>query len=140
MYVYKFNAQMRVGDTPSIFYVPDFISEADEQEILARTYARDDVDTDASNAWVSLKSRRLKCWGGQPGESFRPEPLPPWVGALCDSLVVRGVFDEENRPNHVLLNGENRGGAGDGRRPDKKLRIFRTLQQCRCRVYRTPVY
>ncbi|CAM9536262.1 unnamed protein product [Pylaiella littoralis] len=95
--------KMRVGDTPSIFYVPDFISEAEEQEIRTRTYARD-VDADASDEWVSLRSRRLKCWGGQPGESFRPEPLPPWVGALCDLLVVRKVFAEEDRPNHVLLN------------------------------------
>lgn len=96
---------MRVGDTPTIFYVPDFITEADEQQILARTYATD-ADATASNEWVSLRTRRLKCWGGQPGESFRPEPLPPWVEALCDSLVIRGVFAEENRPNHVLLNGK----------------------------------
>lgn len=96
---------MQVGDTPTIFYVPDFVSEADEQQILARTYATA-AGSNASNEWVSLRTRRLKCWGGHPGESFRPEPLPPWVEALCDSLVARGVFSEENRPNHVLLNGE----------------------------------
>ena len=110
------HAQMRVGETPTVFYVPEFISEADEQQIMARTYATDVDDADTSNEWVSLRSRRLKCWGGQPGDSFRPEPLPPWVKALCDSLVVRGVFSEENRPNHVLLNGEyNRplGGSRD---------------------------
>lgn len=96
---------MQVGDTPTIFYVPDFVSEADEQQILARTYATA-AGSNASNEWVSLRTRRLKCWGGHPGESFRPEPLPPWVETLCDSLVARGVFSEENRPNHVLLNGE----------------------------------
>eukprot|EP00903_Cladosiphon_okamuranus_P016901 g15580.t1 len=95
--------KMRIGETPTIFYVPDFISEADEQQILARTYAMD-AKANASNEWVSLRTRRLKCWGGQPGDNFRPEPLPPWVEALCDSLVTRGVFAEENRPNHVLLN------------------------------------
>lgn len=99
---------MRVGDTPAVFYVPDFISEADEQQILARTYATE-AKANARDEWVSLRTRRLKCWGGQPGESFRPEPLPPWVEALCDSLVIRGVFAEENRPNHVLLNGEEKG-------------------------------
>lgn len=89
------------GNTPSIFYVPDFISGADEQQLLERIHAQA-----SSNEWVTLRSRRLKCWGGQPGESFRPEPLPPWVDALCESLVARGVFSEETRPNHVLLNGE----------------------------------
>lgn len=96
---------MRVGDTPTIFYVPNFISEADEQQILARTYATA-AESNATDDWVSLRTRRLKCWGGQPGENFRPEALPRWVETLCDSLVVRGVFSEENRPNHVLLNGE----------------------------------
>lgn len=104
---------MRVGKTPSIYYAPDFISEADERQILAQTYAPADVNGDVAQGseWVALSSRRLKCWGGQPGENFRPEPLPPWVEALCDSLVARGVFEEENRPNHVLLNGEE-GGEG----------------------------
>lgn len=98
---------MRVGSTPSIYYAPDFISEDDERQILAKTYAPA-VSGDAAegSVWVSLRSRRLKCWGGQPGEDFRPEPLPPWVKALCDSLVARGVFSEDSRPNHVLLNGE----------------------------------
>ncbi|CAM9407988.1 unnamed protein product [Ectocarpus sp. 4 AP-2014] len=91
--------KMRVGNTPSIFYVPDFISGADEQQLFERIHAQA-----SGNEWVTLRSRRLKCWGGQPGESFRPEPLPPWVDALCESLVVRGVFSEETRPNHVLLN------------------------------------
>lgn len=123
-------AQMRVGDTPTIFYVPDFISEADEQELMARTYAADaDADAGASNGWVSLRSRRLKCWGGQPGEDFRPEPLPPWVGALCDSLVARGVFSEEERPNHVLLNGEEerRGQVGDGSPRDTEFRSLKSM-------------
>lgn len=149
-----YNAQMRVGDTPSIFYVPDFISEAEEQEILTRTYARD-VDADASDEWVSLRSRRLKCWGGQPGESFRPEPLPPWVGALCDLLVVRKVFAEEDRPNHVLLNGEKRGGLGGEKEnvwyEEKKIGVKFYVQQsdeydgtlctaAACRVNRTAVW
>ncbi|CAM9256206.1 unnamed protein product, partial [Scytosiphon promiscuus] len=100
-----FLARMRVGSTPSIYYAPDFISQADERQILAETYAPvvDGHSADSSE-WVALRSRRLKCWGGQPGENFRPEPLPPWVEALCDSLVARGVFREDNRPNHVLLN------------------------------------
>lgn len=122
---------MRVGTTPTIFYVPDFISEAEEEEILSLTYSNaasagtaaatttqtptqqaqqlgEDAKTSGedANAWVALKSRRLKCWGGQPGERFEPEPLPGWVGALCDSLVRRKVFTSEGRPNHVLLNGE----------------------------------
>ncbi|CAN0413578.1 unnamed protein product, partial [Hapterophycus canaliculatus] len=82
---------MRVGSTPSIYYAPDFISEADERQILAKTYAPGGGRGVADGSeWVALKSRRLKCWGGQPGLNFCPEPLPPWVEALCDSLVARG--------------------------------------------------
>lgn len=113
---------MRIGTTPTIFYVPNFISEVEEEEIMARTYSNaasastaaatqtQTQQTQQSGAdadtWVTLTSRRLKCWGGQPGEEFKPEPLPGWVEALCDALVRRKVFTPEDRPNHVLLNGE----------------------------------
>lgn len=112
---------MRVGTTPTIFYVPDFISEAEEESILARTYSNAAASTAAAAAtqtqqtqqsgvgadtWVALTSRRLKCWGGQPGEGFEPEALPGWVEAFCDALVRRKVFTPEGKPNHVLLNGE----------------------------------
>lgn len=108
---------MRVGTTPTILYVPDFISETEEEELLARTYSNAasaptaaTTETQQSGAgadtWVTLSSRRLKCWGGQPGEGFEPEPLPGWLEALCDALVRRKVFTQEGRPNHVLLNGE----------------------------------
>lgn len=97
---------MRVGNTPTIFYAPSFISEADEREILAKTYTAALSPEDASDEWVTLRSRRLKCWGGQPGEGFRPEALPRWMEALCEALVKRGVFSSDDRPNHVLLNGE----------------------------------
>lgn len=114
---------MRVGTTPTIFYVSDFISEAEELEILNLTYSNKAPAAMAAatqtqqaqqtqqsgagvDAWVALKSRRLKCWGGQPGEGFKPEPLPGWVEALCDALVMRKVFSSEGRPNHVLLNGK----------------------------------
>ena len=30
---------MRIGTTPTIFYVPNFISEVEEEEIMARTYS-----------------------------------------------------------------------------------------------------
>lgn len=117
---------MRVGTTPTILYVPDFISEAEEEELLARTYSNTaSVSTAAAtqtatqiqqkqqsgagvDTWVTLSSRRLKCWGGQPGEGFEPEPLPGWLEALCDALVRRKVFSPEGRPNHVLLNGKER--------------------------------
>lgn len=108
-----------------MFYAPNFVSEADEQTILARTYANplSLEDADPRSEWVALRSRRLKCWGGQPGKHFRPEPLPPWVEALCDALVERGVFTSEGRPNHVLLNGENmeRDATRKGMPDERKL-------------------
>lgn len=111
---------MRVGSTPTIFYVPDFVSDVDAQTILAKTYSHagtaerspssqeGDINSSSGDTeWVALRSRRLKCWGGQPGEAFRPEPLPPWLEALCDALVKRGVFTPTGKPDHILLNGED---------------------------------
>lgn len=102
--------QIKVGDTPTIFYAPDFVTDTEEQQILDSTYAPP-PGANSSDEWVTLTSRRLKCFGGQPGEGegFVPETLPAWVEALCDALVERGIFSSEDRPNHVLLNGK--GGA-----------------------------
>lgn len=101
---------MKVGDTATIFYAPDFVTATQERQILDSTYAPP-PDENSSGEWVTLKSRRLKCFGGQPGEGFVPEALPAWVQVLCDALVERGVFASEDRPNHVLLNGEGKEGT-----------------------------
>ncbi|CAM9661728.1 unnamed protein product [Discosporangium mesarthrocarpum] len=91
--------EFRVGSIPSIFYIPDFVTEVDEQSILSWIYAIPD-----GPEWKTLRTRRLQCWGGQPGKDFLPEPLPPWMDPLCDNLVARGVIKEEDRLNHILLN------------------------------------
>lgn len=111
--------QIRVGTTPSIFYAPDFVSESESEEIMSRLYSKTRrakasaqkgaaAAVGAGDDWVKLRTRRLQCWGGQPGEAFKPEPLPSWMEDLCDALVARGVFSAEERPNHVLVNGEKK--------------------------------
>ena len=44
-------------------------------------------------------------FGGKPTEnvrSFQSEALPPWIGQVCRTLMLAGVFDEEIIPNHVV--------------------------------------
>ncbi|CAM9288936.1 unnamed protein product, partial [Choristocarpus tenellus] len=94
--------QFRVGDIPSIYYIPDFVSEETERSILAHAYAVEDE----SSSWVKLRTRRLQCWGGQPGPDFRPGPLPPWTKVLCDNFVSRGLVGTADKLDHLLLNGK----------------------------------
>lgn len=102
--------QMKLGSISSIFYAPDFVSDSDLREILFRLYASEahaDDGRTTSPPWVTLRSRRLQCWGGTPGDDFRPEPLPQWMETLCGILVERGAFPPEQRPNHILVNGKH---------------------------------
>lgn len=86
-----------------MYYVPDWISEDEEQAILERVYAIPDDDV---SVWVALKRRRLQMWGGEVKPPFVAQPLPKWLLQIVQALVDAKVFSEEHRPNHVLINGE----------------------------------
>ena len=69
--------------------------------------------------WTQLRGRRLQNLGGLPRplpEGFASEPLPDWVGAVCDALVCSGVFPPDEPPNHVLLNEYQPGEGIDAHR------------------------
>jgi hypothetical protein len=67
---------------------------------LVYSECQDDAD------WVTVRGRRLQCFGGQPNDSSEAEPLPRFLSQLSDGLVAAGIFPAERGPNHVLLNGE----------------------------------
>eukprot|EP01036_Dinobryon_divergens_P004563 gene4563-6044_t len=66
----------RVGDISSIYYVPDFIDDNDEQFILSCI----EKEGNQAGIWQQLRTRRLQCWGGPPpsfvGDESKAVPLP----------------------------------------------------------------
>lgn len=84
-------------------YVPDWISESEEQAILDRVYA---IPDDDDSVWVALKRRRLQMWGGEVKSPFEAQSLPKWLLQIVQALVDAKVFSEEHQPNHALINGE----------------------------------
>jgi len=88
----------------SAYYIPDFISVDEEDELCANIY-------DAPKPkWTNLKNRRLQNWGGLPQpKGMLLEEMPSWLDEHCAHLSQMGVFkiDDEKTlvvPNHCLVN------------------------------------
>jgi len=93
--------EFRRGPVPGVFYIPNWITQDEEEAILERVYAvPDDHDL-----WVTLKHRRLQMWGGEVKAPFEPTPLPRRLTQISQALVEAGVFTEDKKPNHALING-----------------------------------
>ncbi|TMW61059.1 hypothetical protein Poli38472_014520 [Pythium oligandrum] len=100
--------QFRVDGIRSVYYVPEWLTQEEEDAILGRVYGA------PATMWVSLKRRRLQMYGGQVKAPFSPEPLPLWLTQIASGLVDAGVFVEATRPNHALI---NEYGVGEGIMP-----------------------
>jgi len=82
----------------SVHYVPEFISPAEERQLLERVYAA------PKPRWTQLAHRRLQNWGGLPHNmGMLAQPIPEWLQGPMDRIHALGVFGEL-RPNHVLVN------------------------------------
>ncbi|XP_033014514.1 alpha-ketoglutarate-dependent dioxygenase alkB homolog 6 [Lacerta agilis] len=90
---------------PAAYYVPDFITEAEEAYLLQQVY-------DAPKPkWTQLSGRRLQNWGGLPHpKGMVLEKLPAWLQACADKVSSLSVFGGK-MANHVLVN-EYRPGEG----------------------------
>jgi len=94
----------RVGELPSLFYIPNFLTAEEGNAILRR------VEKMPESSWANLKRRRLQNHGGTPHpDGMIPCQVPQFIRAVMGALVEAGVFQEEGRPNHVLLNEYQRG-------------------------------
>lgn len=87
-----------VGDVPTLYYIPDFITHTQQDLLLNNIYKA------PAFKWKSLKNRRLQNWGGVVHEKgLLPQDLPPW---LTD--IIQKIFDESrlfpSAINHVLIN------------------------------------
>ncbi|KAG7378794.1 Alpha-ketoglutarate-dependent dioxygenase alkB 6 [Phytophthora pseudosyringae] len=98
--------EFRRGPIPGVYYIPNWITQDEEAAILERVYAV----PDENDRWVKLKRRRLQMWGGEVKAPFDPKPLPEWLEQISQALVDAGIFSDEKKPNHALI---NEYGVGD---------------------------
>ncbi|CAN1852390.1 Alpha-ketoglutarate-dependent dioxygenase alkB homolog 6 [Linum perenne] len=88
----------QVGSVPTVMYVPQFVTEAEETHLMAKIY-----ESPASK-WKPLKNRRLQNWGGVVHEKgLLPQELPPWLTKITQKIYEEsGLFP--SAINHVLIN------------------------------------
>ncbi|XP_031260025.1 alpha-ketoglutarate-dependent dioxygenase alkB homolog 6-like [Pistacia vera] len=90
--------ECRVGDIPTVMYVPGFMSTTEETHLLNNIYGA------PVSKWKSLKSRRLQNWGGVVHEKgLLPQDLPPWLTKITQRIHEKsGLFP--SAINHILTN------------------------------------
>jgi alkylated DNA repair protein alkB family protein 6 len=89
----------RLGDVKSVFYIQDFVTEKEHNELLDNIYNKSDVK------WTQLSNRRLQNHGGLPHEKgMIAQPLPTWLLSVSDDLRQQWKIFGDRSPNHVLIN------------------------------------
>ncbi|KAK0168380.1 hypothetical protein PV327_002188 [Microctonus hyperodae] len=84
---------------PSAYYIANFISDEDEQEIIKY------VNIAPQPKWTQLSHRRLQNWGGIPHpKGMIAEEIPKWLKKYVDKVSSLNIFENEIVPNHVLIN------------------------------------
>nr|CAH8842696.1 unnamed protein product [Trichobilharzia regenti] len=89
----------RVASLPSkFFYIPNFINEEEEKDLLKHIYAS------PLPKWVALRDRRLQNWGGIPHvKGMLVEKIPQWLQVYVNRVSALNLF-HENKANHALVN------------------------------------
>ncbi|XP_038623180.1 alpha-ketoglutarate-dependent dioxygenase alkB homolog 6 isoform X1 [Tachyglossus aculeatus] len=83
---------------PTIYYMPDFVSEEEEEYLLRQVYNA------PKPKWTQLSGRKLQNWGGLPHpRGMVPEQLPAWLQRYTEKISSLGVFGGRHA-NHVLIN------------------------------------
>ncbi len=102
-----------------VYYIPDFVSQAEADRLLQCVYAMPDV------CWTNLRRRRLQNHGGTPHpDGMVPERMPRFLSDVLQALVKAGVFPDDEPPNHVLLNEYT---LGQGIMPHKDGPLYEPL-------------
>uniref|UniRef100_A0A671L6V8 Alpha-ketoglutarate-dependent dioxygenase alkB homolog 6 n=2 Tax=Sinocyclocheilus anshuiensis TaxID=1608454 RepID=A0A671L6V8_9TELE len=90
---------------PTIYYVPNCITEAEEEYLLQQVYRA------PKPKWTQLSGRRLQNWGGLPNpKGMLAEKLPDWLLKYTEKISALGAFAGKIA-NHVLVN-EYKPGEG----------------------------
>lgn len=93
------------GAPPTVYYIPDFISEDEESSLLQQVYKS------PKPKWTQLSGRRLQNWGGLPHpKGMLAEKIPDWLQTYCEKISSYGTFCGK-MANHVLVN-EYKQGEG----------------------------
>ncbi|KAG5844068.1 alpha-ketoglutarate-dependent dioxygenase alkB homolog 6 [Anguilla anguilla] len=88
---------------PSVYYFPDYITEAEEAYLLQQVYKA------PKTKWTQLKGRRLQNWGGLPHpKGMLAEKLPEWLQKYAERISALDIFAGKTA-NHVLVNEYNPG-------------------------------
>ncbi|KAL6311185.1 hypothetical protein AAG906_025774 [Vitis piasezkii] len=90
--------KFRVGPHPTLFYIPDFITDYQQTQLLNNIYQA------PVSKWKSLKNRRLQNWGGVVHEKgLLAQDLPTWLTRITERIFEEsGLFP--SAINHVLIN------------------------------------
>uniref|UniRef100_A0A1J3JH41 Alpha-ketoglutarate-dependent dioxygenase alkB-like protein 6 n=1 Tax=Noccaea caerulescens TaxID=107243 RepID=A0A1J3JH41_NOCCA len=88
----------RVGLTPTVYYIPSFITDEEQTQLLHHIYGA------SGSKWKTLKNRRLQNWGGMVLEKgLVPQELPSWLTKITEKThESSGLFP--SAINHVLIN------------------------------------
>ncbi|KAK3092614.1 hypothetical protein FSP39_004992, partial [Pinctada imbricata] len=83
---------------PSIYYIPNFVSKDEEENILHHVYSA------PKPKWTQLSNRRLQNWGGLPHpKGMVTEDIPQWLTLYIKRIADIGIYGDKI-PNHVLVN------------------------------------
>eukprot|EP00775_Hariotina_reticulata_P014173 gene14173-14314_t len=87
----------KVGSLPNLYYISEYITPAEEAQILKEVHA-------SQAKWVHLSGRRLQNHGGLVhSNGLIPAALPRWLDGLTQR-VHRDLQLFDQAPNHVLIN------------------------------------
>ncbi|XP_013992584.1 alpha-ketoglutarate-dependent dioxygenase alkB homolog 6 isoform X2 [Salmo salar] len=101
----NFEKNMLLWAPPTVYYIPDFITEDEESQLLQQVYKA------PKTKWTQLSNRRLQNWGGLPRpKGMLGEKLPDWLLKYCERISALGAFAGKTA-NHVLVN-EYKPGEG----------------------------
>ena len=105
---------------PNIYYIPNFISEAEEQQMIQ------DIESNATKKqpWIQLTQRRLMNMGGIPHSTgMIKETLPPFIKKLNEKLSQHNIVSPSSSSSTTTNNDNNNNGDGDGTNyiPSNKL-------------------
>eukprot|EP01135_Chromosphaera_perkinsii_P009272 Nk52_evm24s1705 gene=Nk52_evmTU24s1705 len=100
------------GGIGTVYYVPDFITREEEEELMKHVYGvkvngnKGGENRPSQVVWKDLRNRRLQYLGGLPSENgIYEKRLPTYLSPYISRLEGLEVFREHGVcPNHVLVN------------------------------------
>ena len=95
-------APYRVGDIPSVYYIPNYISKKEEAQFMQHLKATPEA------LKSKLHKRTCQEWGGsmcpQCNKSFLADAnIPPWAAKVNEMLLFDGIFTPSTFPNSVRI-------------------------------------